>query len=328
MFLCKDVILKDYITRSIGEKIMFELLSNRLKNKNGEPEVYIYDDFVKEFRNQVFYIISDVLNPYVENDHSDLWEFIHDGFAREKGLKKLGNYEVAWNDYGEHNIEYYLDNSSSEYLLDFIDFTFNVFDKVLREVKPQYSYNYNSNENVNKAIIELNYRFKQHSLGYEFVNGEIIRIDNKIIHHSVIKPALKLLYDENFSGAEEEIRKAFEYKRKSDNKNAILEAGKAFESTMKTICDLKGYTYDKAKDTAQKLINILESNHFYPAYMSTHLTNLRTTLETGLPVVRNKNAGHGQGSLVVNIPDEFAEYALNLAATNIVLLVNIFKITK
>ncbi len=62
--------------------------------------------------------------------------------------------------------------------------------------------------------------------------------------------------------------------------------------------------------------------------MSTHLTNLRTTLETGLPVVRNKNAGHGQGSLVVNIPDEFAEYALNLAATNIVLLVNIFKITK
>lgn len=62
--------------------------------------------------------------------------------------------------------------------------------------------------------------------------------------------------------------------------------------------------------------------------MSAYLTNLRTTLETGLPVIRNKNAGHGQGSLVVNISDEFAEYALNLAATNIVLLVSIYRNTK
>ena len=257
---------------------MFELLSERLKNKNGEPEVYIYDDFSGEFRNQVFYIVSDVLDPYFENDHSDLWEFIHDSFAREKGLKKLGNYEVTWAEYGEHNIEYYLDNSSSEDLLDFIDYTFNIFDTVLRDVKPRYSYENNFNSNIDKAIQELNYRFKQHRLGYEFVNGELIRVDNTVIHHNVIKPALRLLYDENFIGAEEEIRKAFEYRRKSDNKNAILEAGKAFESTMKTICDLKGYTYDKAKDTAQKLIMILESNHFYPAYMSAHLTNLRTTL--------------------------------------------------
>lgn len=307
---------------------MFELLSERLKNKNGEPEVYIYDDFSGEFRNQVFYIVSDVLDPNFENDHSDLWEFIHDSFAREKGLKKLGNYEVTWAEYGEHNIEYYLDNSSSEDLLDFIDYTFNIFDTVLRDVKPRYSYENNFNSNIDKAIQELNYRFKQHRLGYEFVNGELIRVDNTVIHHNVIKPALRLLYDENFIGAEEEIRKAFEYRRKSDNKNAILEAGKAFESTMKTICDLKGYTYDKAKDTAQKLIMILESNHFYPAYMSAHLTNLRTTLETGLPVVRNKNAGHGQGSLVVNIPDEFAEYALNLASSNIVLLIKIYNSTK
>lgn len=42
-------------------------------------------------------------------------------------------------------------------------------------------------------------------------------------------------------------------------------------------------------------------------------------------VVRNKNAGHGQGSTVTPISDEFVEYALNLAATNIVLLVGIYK---
>ena len=59
--------------------------------------------------------------------------------------------------------------------------------------------------------------------------------------------------------------------------------------------------------------------------MSSHMASLRTTLETGLPVVRNKEAGHGQGSTVEQISDEFAEYALNLAATNIVILVGIYK---
>lgn len=39
--------------------------------------------------------------------------------------------------------------------------------------------------------------------------------------------------------------------------------------------------------------------------MSSHMANLRTTLETDLPVVQNENAGHGQGSIVTSIPNEF-----------------------
>lgn len=108
-------------------------------------------------------------------------------------------------------------------------------------------------------------------------------------------------------------------------KNVIIEVGKAFESTMKTICDKKNYTYDKVKDIAKTFVSIQESNNFYPTYMSSHMASLRTTLETGLPVVRNKKSGHGQGSVVTPISDEFAEYALNLAAANIVLLVGIYK---
>lgn len=41
--------------------------------------------------------------------------------------------------------------------------------------------------------------------------------------------------------------------------------------------------------------------------------------------MRNKTSGHGQGSTVEVISEEFAEYALNLAATNIVLLVGVYK---
>lgn len=319
---------------------LYKLYSERIRNRDGEPEVYIYDEFPQEFRNQVFYIMVDVLDG-LEHCRCD-WNALHDDFCREKGLKFLGDYERDLSIYGRHNCEEYISSCSNSDLIDFIDFSFHTFNVECRKVDVlQSTYNifigatvhndiYDEivkevNSGIDKVVEELNYRFKQHNLGYEFVNGEIIRVDNKVLHQEVVKPALRLLYEEGFDGAEEEFRKAFEYRRKGDNKNAILEAGKSFESVMKTICDKKSFTCDKAKDTVKTLISILEKNNFYPSYMSSHMTNLRTTLETGLPVVRNKNSGHGQGSAVTPISDEFAEYALNLAATNIVLLVGIYK---
>lgn len=318
---------------------MYKLYSERIKNKDGEPEVYIYDEFPEAFRNQVFYIMTDILDEL--GDCCCEWDDLHDEFCREKGLKLLGDWNVTRGGYGKHNIEQFISKASSPEFLDFLDFAFYIFNGEGREVDvPQCYYNifegsvknnnYDTiikevNNGIDKAIAELNYRFKQHNLGYEFLKGEIIRIDNKVLHQEVVKPALRLLYEEGFEGAEEEFRKAFGYRRKGDNKNVILEAEKAFESTMKTICDKKSYTYDKEKDTAKKLIEILETNNFYPAYMSSHMANLRITLETGLPVVRNKKAGHGQGRAIEPISDEYAEYALNLAATNIVLLVGICK---
>lgn len=305
---------------------MFELLSHRIMNASGEPEVFEYDSFPQSFRNQVFYILEDLLEPYNTYDEN-IWDIFEKQFCREKGLKGMDNHKST-RGYGKSSIEYYFGKADDMDFLDAIDFFFFLIDEKLRNIHPQYKYDYDANGAVNNAIIELNYRFKQHNLGYEFIDSQIIRIDNTLLHKTVVKPALKLLFEEEFEGAEDEIRKAYEKRRKGDNKNAILEAGKAFESTMKIICDKKKYKYDKSKDTAQKLISILEQNGFYPSYMTSHLTNLRMTLETGLPVVRNKNSGHGQGNQVVTISDEFADYALHLAATNILFLLNLYKKNK
>lgn len=196
--------------------------------------------------------------------------------------------------------------------------------KKLRTIKPEYKYDYDADGAINDAIVELNYRFKQHNLGYEFVNSQIITIDSTFLHKTAVKPALKLLLEEGFEGAEDEIRNAYEKRRKGDNKNAILEAEKAFESTMK-IFVINRDSICKNKDTAQKLIAILENNGFYPSYMNAHLTSIRTTLETGLPVVRNKVAGHGQGNQIITISDEYTDYALHLAAANILFLVRLYR---
>ena len=57
---------------------------------------------------------------------------------------------------------------------------------------------------------------------------------------------------------------------------------------------------------------------------------LRSVLESGLPTVRNKTkgSGHGQGKELINIPGHLAAYALHLAASNIVLLVEAHKSVK
>ena len=52
---------------------------------------------------------------------------------------------------------------------------------------------------------------------------------------------------------------------------------------------------------------------------------IQIQMEIKIPTMRNRNTGYGQGSTVESISDESAEYALNLAATNIVLLVEIYK---
>lgn len=59
--------------------------------------------------------------------------------------------------------------------------------------------------------------------------------------------------------------------------------------------------------------------------MSTHIASTRTSLESGLPTLRNNVAGHGQGEHIVDVPDEFAEYALNLAASNMVFLMKLYE---
>lgn len=302
---------------------MYILYSKRIKDAEGNPEVFVYDVFPQAFRTQMFYVVSDVLDFYEKKGGEGAWDALHDGFAREIGVKTLGRTHCS----ARSNVEVYIGKCSEESFLDLLDYAFTLIAN-LRDLRLRYAFDDERLKCITDAFAEMNFRFRQHSLGYEFVQYQLIRKDNEFLHKETIKPALKLLYENGFKGAEQEFLDAFEHRRKGENKDAILDALKAFESTMKAICHGMGYTYNPARSTAKDLIGILESHAFYPAYMNNHITSLRTSLESGLPTMRNKNAGHGQGAAVVNVSDEFAEYALNLAATNIVLLTKIYAAKK
>jgi hypothetical protein len=141
-----------------------------------------------------------------------------------------------------------------------------------------------------------------------------------LIHDGVVKPALKLLADPKFNGANDEFLKAHEHYRHGRHKECLAECLKAFESTMKTICDLKGWPY-QPRDTAKALIDTCIANGLFPAFMQSHVGNLRTILESGVPTVRNKLGGHGQGATVTTVSESIARFALHSTAANILLFV-------
>ena len=120
------------------------------------------------------------------------------------------------------------------------------------------------------------------------------------------------------------MQKAFRFRKDGENAEAISNAEKAFESTMAVICNELQYTIKGTKRSAGVYLTALRNNDFYPSYLNDHLTHICNTLDKGLPCVRNEHGGHGAGTASTYISDAFADYALHLAATNIVFLVDLF----
>jgi hypothetical protein len=102
-----------------------------------------------------------------------------------------------------------------------------------------------------------------------------------------VKPALLLLADPRFAGAQEEFLSAHAHYRAGEHEDAILDANRAFESVMKAICDIKGWDYQKARG-AGDLINIIRDKGLLPRYLDRSFDQLIATLQSGLPRVRNE----------------------------------------
>ncbi len=88
---------------------------------------------------------------------------------------------------------------------------------------------------------------------------------------------------------------------------------------MKAICTKFNWDYNKT-DNASKLIDICFQNNLIPVYLKSKFTALQSSLRNGIPTVRNKEAAHGQGNEISEVPSYLASYLLHLTATTILFL--------
>ena len=200
---------------------------------------------------------------------------------------------------------FFLETKETEKAIDVIELLFQFIDECIRS-------------HSNQFTDELNHRFREHGVGYQYESGQIIRVDSQFIHSEVMRPALCMLSDPMYEGANAEFLSAHEHYRSRKYKECLNDCLKAFESCIKAICEKKGWNYETY--TANRLIKIVFDNELIPTFMLSHFTALKSTLASGVPTVRNYLSGHGQGSEEVSVPESIAAYALHLTASNILLL--------
>ena len=315
-----------------GRKTMpvYESYSRRKRRaEQTEPDVFQYDRVPDAVRAQIRFILEDAVGPYFvpapysmhEPDHNNIgWRAIRDAVCREKGRLSLANQDNA----KEDCIHYLHAEQDVTQLFDLVEFAFQYIDQVVRKMDQHVRRGRGIRQSPDGAIKELNFRFREAGLGYQFEGGQIVRVDSQLVHAEVVKPALQLLGDARFKGAQDEFLSAHAHYRAGEYKDASTDALNAFESTMKVICDEKGWGYTSGA-RASDLIKVIRANGLLPEYLDKSFDQLIATLKTGLPTVRNEEGGHGQGGEIKETPGYVAAYALHLAAAKIVLLVEAFK---
>ncbi len=301
---------------------IFDLFSKRQKKLRGDvPDVYVYDNLPQPLRVQIVFIWTDTLGKgeqYWTGQVKEAYEFIVNTLCREYGLFKLPGAK----DYGDREFitelaNFFLQVDDVEKALDAVELSFRVINRFTRSW--DYLHRHDGKERADQAISELNNRFKEHGVGFQFVEGEIVRVDSELLHVEAVKPALRLLNEKNYQGAQQEFLSAYEHYRHGKNKEALNDCLKAFESTMKAICDKRNWPY-QPNATSKALIQICFDNGLVPSFWQQQFSSLRSMLESSIPTGRNKLSGHGQGTNPTMVPNHLVSYMLHMTASTLVFL--------
>ena len=295
---------------------IYDIYSKRLRKMKGDvPEVYVYDDLPKPLREQIVQIwteclgkpatLSGIRSQQIDECYAKIVIILR----REYGVNKLPSRRLAHDYFYDELRQFFHETTEVDKALDVVELVCQSIDKI---TYPSHL--------LLPPIDELNQRFKEHGVGYRFESGQMIRIDEELIHEEVVKPALRILNQPRFAGPREEFLKAHEQYRKGDTKDSLSNCLKAFESVMKAICDMRDWQYDKDHSTAKALIKICFDNGLIPKFWKSHYSSLLSLLESGVPTGRNKRGGHGQGTAPTSVPNYLAAYMLHMTATTIVFL--------
>jgi hypothetical protein len=294
---------------------MREIYSKR--NKKSKNEL-VYDSIDKKLRVQIIRTWDKFFNQYDEEITEKLWDQINNIICDEHGKHTL--LDDGWNSYKEcYKCQYYFENLDNlEESFDVIEIVFRAISKIPEVIHQRISIN------AEEVTEELNERFRENDFGYELTKGHIVRVDNKLLHKDILNQVIQLTNECLFINANEEFLSALDHLRNKRNKEALNDGLKAFESTMKIIIHDMGWNYQQ-DDTASKLIQKCLDQELIPKFLQSQFSALRTILEAGIPTIRNKNSGHGQGPTKIIVPDSLASYSIYMTGTCINYLIELFK---
>ncbi|SMD45084.1 hypothetical protein SAMN00777080_3726 [Aquiflexum balticum DSM 16537] len=294
------------------------------KRNNSLPDVFRYDILSSKLKSQIFHIWNKYFNQECYEDIRPLiFKNIYQIICEEEGVKNLHTNSPFGMRSNEVEIEDYFEKTRYvEKELDIIEIVFHKM--TTAEDVGSRQYNFKPFYFFKDAVIDLNQRFRENGVGYEYSNGKIIRVDNKLLHRESVQETLQLLTEPEFENANEEYLNALSHCRNGRKSESLNDCLKAFESTMKIICKIKGFSFNDSY-TAKPLINTLLSNKFIPEYQQSQFNAIKQLLESSVPTIRNKNSGHGQGAKKINISEPLVNYMIYLTGSTIRYLIENLK---
>jgi hypothetical protein len=222
---------------------IYDLFSKRQKRLRGQtPDVFQYDDIPDTLRVQILKIIQevfDIVSEKTRRDYDsgiDIFSKTHAILCREYGRFRL------WSEHEKNPRAdfwmFFRECDDVENVLDAVEIGMTLVENantIIQEVR------YSGRAPVRfiepkQHVDELNHRYKEHGVGYEYTSGQIIRVDSQYVHSEAVKPALALLAGKEYTNANDEFLAAHEHYRHGRYKECLNECLKAFESTMKIIC--------------------------------------------------------------------------------------------
>jgi hypothetical protein len=296
---------------------IFDLFSKRGKKP---PATLVYDRIPNDLRIQIMQIVqSTIVAPVTE-----LLDAADTILNREHPVSSFVRDQPNWR--FDQRTPYWVEclvKGNFEECIDAIEVLFAFINTRVRGADPRRYHPVGQCQGADDAIDELNARFLSHGVGYQFSKdeGRIVRVDSEHLHKDAVEPAMRLLAAPGFEGPAQEFADAHQQHRAGNAKDALTAAVRAFESTMKAICDARGWTYDKNKATAKPLLDVLFAKGLIPPDLEAHFGGLRAALESGLPTIANRMARHGQGSKVKTVDDHIVAFGMHLCAAAIVFLV-------
>ncbi len=298
------------------------IYSQRIKDTD-EVEPYFYEMVNERIRNSfnIFFgkFVGSNYNKFIIKSIED--------FCETKGL-----YISTWTEshlcsgssYSINNCKQDLRKLIDDYMMpDILDFIDICIANLNIEILESVDYQKCNLQLLKISFIDLlNEMLEHNNLGYELVNDIIVTKQSDFLHIEAVCKPLTLLKNEEFNGALKEFENAIVKYTEHDYEHTIIEACKAYESTMKSILDKLGVEYDKDRCTASALLNLLKEKGLFDSFMADSLSKVTNILSSGLPTVRNKVSGHGDGLEIVEVKRSYASFAINLAGTYIVLLID------
>lgn len=225
---------------------VYDLYSKRRARELGQAtDVFTYDEIPEGLRTQIIHIWGDAIGiPFVTPGPDgtgqkirSIYQQIVKILRREYRVFNLLQTKRDPNDeqYAFDELkQWFLSESNTDRVLDAVEITARTIERICsrNDYIPRRR---NSAEICKDAITELNIRFKESGVGYQYADGSIIRIDSQLIHTEAVIPALTVLRDPAFKNAQEEFLGAYEHFRHGNKEEALVDCCKCFESTMKVI---------------------------------------------------------------------------------------------